>query len=312
MVEDAEAKGQLTPYLLSLPERTLRSVAAVSAGLAREIGDTALPAPVRRSRLYRTMVDATLRFLIEQVGEVQGAYPAEGRLSRSFAARRAAGNGLEVIGVLLFRASPVWVMAALADVCGAGRTVLREIGTCLEEEGLIESGARYETMDQLLDALEQTSERVAETVNTPPLDVASLRREWSEIGAAVKKIPPARMPSPAQLQAQWEKLRSVAASESRSVFQLSAVMAVAALQKLPENLLWLSRSAQRAARRTTRLFAEPLLEHYSHTLDEIREAGFLAYWTRQFRPYLLAAASQFRRESVSSTERWLGRGKTTA
>jgi len=45
--------------------------------------------------------------LIEQVGEVEGAYPAEGQLSEDFAVRRAAGNGIELAGILAFRASPV-------------------------------------------------------------------------------------------------------------------------------------------------------------------------------------------------------------
>jgi hypothetical protein len=55
-------------YLLSLPERALRSASALAAGLVREIGNVTLPKAVRRTRLYQTMVETTLRFLIEQVG----------------------------------------------------------------------------------------------------------------------------------------------------------------------------------------------------------------------------------------------------
>ena len=81
-------------YLLSVPERVLRSVTAIAAGLIRELGDVALPAALRRTKLYHSLVDGTLRFLIEQVGEVEGAYPAEGKLAEDFAIRRAAGNGI--------------------------------------------------------------------------------------------------------------------------------------------------------------------------------------------------------------------------
>ena len=123
----------------------MRSASAVSAGLLREIGEVTLPDPVRETKLYRNMVEATLRFLIEQVGEVEGAYPAEGKLSEDFALR------------------------------------------------------------------------------------------------------------------------------------------------------------------TGEVFAGPLLDHYSQTLSEIREVGFLAYWRTQFRPYLRAAASQFSREHASLTERFLER-----
>ena len=64
-------------YLLSLPERLVRSVLGLGAGVAREVGEVALPAGIRRGQLYQNLVDATLRFLIEQVGGVEGVYRAD-------------------------------------------------------------------------------------------------------------------------------------------------------------------------------------------------------------------------------------------
>ena len=72
----------LTPYLLSLPERVLRSATALAGGLLREIGEVTIPRTIRRSQLYQNLVEATLRFLIEQVGQVGGVYPEDGRLYR--------------------------------------------------------------------------------------------------------------------------------------------------------------------------------------------------------------------------------------
>lgn len=296
---------RLKHYLLSLPERALRSTTAVSAGLLRELGDVALPEPVRRSKLYETMVEATLRFLIEQVGQVEGAYQPQGRLSDDFAVRRAAGNGIELVGILAFRASPVWVMAALADVSGAGRKLVREIADSLKQEGLLDPARDFDSVDHVLDGLEKTSGRVADTINTPPLDVGALRQEWTEIRKQIRAIPPSNLPTAERLWAQWRELRQEAAAQDRSVFQLSSLMALSAIEQLPEDLRWLSRSATSAARRTGQLFAGTLLDHYRATLGKIREAGFLAYWTRQFRPYLKAAASQFSRGRSSLTERFL-------
>src|SRR5580700_11275354 len=145
--------GNVSPrsrYILSLPERVIRSLGALSGGLLREIGEVALPAPIRRTILYRTMVGVTLRFLIEQVGEVEGVYPTESRLAENFILQRTASHGIELIGILAFRASPVWVLAALADVTGGGHKLVQEIGEALKEEGLLEADARMETMDQVL------------------------------------------------------------------------------------------------------------------------------------------------------------------
>src|SRR5512147_1973838 len=125
-------------FLLSLPERGLRSVTALAGGVLRELGGVSIPQTIRRSQLYRNLVEATLRFLIEQVGQVKGAYPDEGKLSKDFLVRRTAGNGIELLGILAFRASPVWVLAALADASGAGRYLLGEVAASLKEEGLLD------------------------------------------------------------------------------------------------------------------------------------------------------------------------------
>lgn len=295
-------------YLLSLPERVLRSMSALSAGLLRELSELALPRAVRRTRLYRELVENTLRFLVENVGQVEGAYPPEGQLADNFAMRRFAGNGIELVGLLTFRASPVWVLAALADLSGTGRQLIREIAQSLKEEGLLEKNAEYETIDQMLDGLEGTAGRLAETANTPPLDVASLRREWSDLRREAKKFPGLRLPSGEALRRSWAELKAVAAAQNRPVFQVSSLMALAAVGRVPENLLWLSRCARGAARRTSQIMAEGLLEHYRGIGEEIRTTGYVTYWVREFRPYLKAAVLQFSPRRASLTERMLRKG----
>jgi hypothetical protein len=88
-------------------------------GLLRELGEVSIPQTIRCGQLYRNLVEDTLRFLIEHVGEVNGVYPGEDKLSKDFLVRRAVGNGVELVGILAFRASPVWVLAALADASGS-------------------------------------------------------------------------------------------------------------------------------------------------------------------------------------------------
>ncbi len=297
----------ITRYLLSLPERALRSATAVAAGLLRELGDVSLPYAVRRTRLYQSLVDSTLRFLIEQVGGVEGVYPDAGKLAEDFALRRAAGNGLELIGILTFRASPVWVMAALADLSGAGRRLIGEICESLKQEGLLDPASNFETVDQMLDGLEKWAGRVAEAINTPPLDVGQLRREWAEISREATALPASALPSPDFLGRQWDEIRRVAAEQGRSPFELSGLMALSAVRRLPANVLRLGRSARVAALSTRRLVAESLLDHYAETVGEIRRTGYLRYFAEEMRPYLRAAATQFAPARPSLTEKLLRR-----
>ncbi|MGD0772059.1 MAG: hypothetical protein ABSC05_04480 [Candidatus Solibacter sp.] len=294
-------------YLLSLPERAIRSLGALSGGLLREIGNVALPAAVRRTTLYRTMVDVALRFLIEEVGQVEGVYPSEGRLAENFLLKRTASHGIEILGILAFQASPIWVLAALADATGGGRKLILEIAQALQEEGLLAPDARFETMEQVLLGLETTSGHMATTLNMPPVDIAGLRREWDQLKSELATIPPKKVAPLERIERVWQDLQTAAKQQGKSVFGISSLLAVSTVAHVPANVLWLSRAARSAVRRTGRVLGDTVLDHYAAALAEISHTGFFAYWSREFRPYLRGAAEQFAPAHESLTERLLKR-----
>ena len=290
-------------YLLSVPERFVRSVLGLGAGVAREVGEVAIPDGIRQTQLYQNLVDATLRYLIEQVGGVEGVYTAEGTLPDDFLVRRTAGNAVEVLGIVAFRASPVWILAALADVCGMGRHLIPEIADALKAQGLLEREAQFTSVDQLLEGLERTSSRLAGTINAPPLDVAGLRREWEALREEARGLQPSSLPSRDTISHVWNQLKTESTRQNTSIFETSSVMAVSAARALPDGVRWLSASARVGATRTGQVLAAALLEHYRQTLSEIQEVGYLAYVNRQFRPYVRAAVHQFSPKRRTLTER---------
>src|SRR5512138_2979601 len=91
-------------YVASLPERIVRSASALTAGVVHEVASVTLPLGLRRGRLYRNLVDVPLQFLIEDVGQVAREVPQDAELGENFLLRRAAGNGIEIMGILAFRA----------------------------------------------------------------------------------------------------------------------------------------------------------------------------------------------------------------
>ncbi|HEU4623792.1 MAG TPA: hypothetical protein VFS52_03455 [Steroidobacteraceae bacterium] len=293
-------------YLMSLPERVIRSALGLSAGLLREVGEVVLPRGVRHTRLYKNLVDTTLRFVIEEVGGAKNIYPAaEPSQLDNFLVRRSVGNAVEVLGIVAFRVSPVWVLAALADLSGLGRRMIPEIAAVLEKQGLLEPGAKFENVDQLLDGLERTSARLAETFNTPPLDVASLRQEWAALRAEARGLKPTQLPSPKVIGDQWEALKQESARQGRSVFETSSIMAVSAVRALPGKARRLTASARVGAVYTGKVVAAALLDHYSQTLKDLGEVGYLNYAKRQLSPYLRACVGLFSREQRTLTERLL-------
>lgn len=301
--------SDIPTYLLSLPERAARSLTALAGGLARNVGEFVIPAAVRRTHLYRAMVEGTLRFLIQQVGQVEGVYNSEEQLAADFLARRSAGNGIELLGLLTFHVSPVWVLAALADVSGTGRQLISEIAQELEKQRLLDPGLRFETVEQILDGLERTAGRAADAVNTPPLNVSALREEWSKIREHAARIPAPSLPSADSLWRTWNAMKSEAQSQQTSVFELSTVMALSALRSLPRQAKWLGLAAAHATRRTGQIFAGTLLDHYAVSLRNIQEQGYINYWVSEFRPYMRAALANFSPSKTTYTERILNRGR---
>jgi hypothetical protein len=278
--------NKLAPYLLSLPERSLRSLTAITAGLLREAGEIVIPSHFRRTKLYFSLVEQTLRFFVEQVGQVEGAYGQEGELPADFMVRRSAGNGIEWLSLAVLHVSPVWVLAGLSDLSGAGGRVLNEIAANFEKEGLLQGSGHIRTMSQLLEALERGSGHLAETVNTPPLNIDALRKEWEQLKSSVE-IPP----DPQAVAAQWQQLQATAAKADRSIFEVSTAVALSTLRSAKQHV------------------ADPILTHYQETLAEMEKVGFPQFLHRELQPYLSAALNNFSPDRRSTTEAFLIKAK---
>ena len=291
-----------TGYALSLPERLLRSLSGVLAGTVHEFGQVALPARVRRSKLYTSVIGATLQFLIQQVAEIEktgdSAVPAD------FVLRKAAGNVFDLAAIAAFHASPVWVLAALSDLAGASREMIGDIAKALESAGLLDSH-NFSNVNELLNGLERTASQIVDTASMPPLNVAALRLEWEKICREARRIPRAAIPDTGRLTAQWSAIKEEAVRQERSVFEISSVMAIAAIRALPENARWLSRAVHVTGKRTGEVVAHGLLDHYRDTLSEIHTVGYIQYWLRELQPYLAGALRQFSLAHGSTTERLL-------
>jgi hypothetical protein len=293
-------------YFLSLPERVIRSALALSAGFLREVGEVVLPRSVRRSQLFKNLVEVTLRYMIERVGGVKGVYPPDEQPSpEDFLVRRGAGHAIELLGLVAFHLSPVWVLAALADVSGLGRHLIPEITEALKTQGLLEQDARFESMDQLLGGLERAAARLAETINTPPLNVEQLKREWAAIRDQARGMRPSELPSAQAIRKQWEELTQESARQGRSVFEISSLLAVSAVRALPGKARRLSASARIGAAQTGKLVSAAILDDYTRTLNELRAVGYLTYAKRQLSPYVRACVEQFSPQSRTLTQRLL-------
>ena len=202
------AMGSRLAFLASLPERLVRTLAAAVGGVVHETAQLLLPRFVRRSRLYEATAKNLLRVTIELVGGVDRP-PAPDELEPSagkLAARKAAGNAVELGSIAAFGFSPLWLLAAASDVTRGTRVYLDAFVAELKQAGVVAEGAELATVDDLLAALEGATGTTARLIDVPPLEVEALRRSLSDLREDATGLP-----SPAELAALFEGLREVAA-----------------------------------------------------------------------------------------------------
>ena len=284
MIRFFQAAGANLGYVLSLPERSLRAAAAGFGGLLQEATQVLLPGWLRRTRLYQSIVAGTLRIAIELVGGATGVLPPDDVTAQDLAVRKAAGTGIELVGLMLVGWSPLWLFAATADLTGGTRTYLQALASELRRDGLLPEDADVASVDELLDTLEGSSGLVAESLDAPPLNVDDLRTSWQNL-----RRHPGELPDGARITSLYADLQQVAEQQSHSLRSVSSLIAAGAV---------------RAGVQTGQTH---IFDYYQDALHIIAREGLPAYSRRVTRPYLAVASGHFDPERVTHTERLLQR-----
>jgi hypothetical protein len=274
----AEARG----YLASLPERSARGLIALGAGLIHETASLLLPAGVRRSRLYQATLGRLLRILIEGVGQVQGAFPAEPMPVNELLIRKTAGNVVELASILAVGWSPIWLLAAVSDLTGGTRVYLQTLVAELGASGALPEAMQITSFEELLTALEGSSGTLADTIDLLPTNMRELRAAWEQLQGHVADLPDA-----GRLAGLSADLQAAATREGRTLLQLSTLVA---------------RGAMRAG---VQLGYTHIVTYYRDTLREIAAEGLPYSMQRLSAPYLVGAVGHLDKRRSSYTQRLL-------
>jgi len=257
----------------------VRAAAAALGGLVHESAQVVLPRFVRGSRIYEATAKNALRIAIEAVGGVAPREPPQVPVAE-ITKRKAGGNVVELGSIAAFGFSPLWLLAAAADVLHGSRVYLAEFVAELKRAGVIAEERDIGSVDELLEALENASGHTAGLIDLPPLELAELRASLAELRGDA-----AGLPSPDELAALFRGLRAQAARERRPLLEVSVGMGLAFLT-----------SARTVA---DRHLAVPYREDWA----PLRREGFAAYARRVSVPYARAAGGHFDPARPSWTER---------
>jgi hypothetical protein len=262
-------------YVSSLPERGARALAALVGGALYEISQVALPAFVRRSKLYDATIARMLRLTV---------YRSEAIPAKDLLARKTAGNAVELASILAVGWSPLWLLAAAADLTGGSKVYLRALETELKAAGLLPAASDVSNVEQLLTRVEATSGVLADTIDIPPFRPADMRASWDLL-----KRQAAELPSGGYLAELAADLQRVARQQGRSIGELSGALGLG------------------AARAGAQLGSVYVVDYYRQALLTIADEGFESYLRRTSRPYLQRAGGHLDPARATYTERVLVR-----
>jgi len=288
MVTMASRIARPLAYVLALPERLVRAIAAAGGGALHETAQLVLPRLVRKSRLYEATAKNLLRITVELVGGVER--PAEdvaGEVERSpkkLALRKAGGNVVELGSIFAFGFSPLWLLAAAADVTRGTRVYLDALVSELKSAGFLAEDLELDSVDALLAALEGASGTTARLIDIPPLEVEALKQSLADLREDASGLP-----TPEELAAAYRGLIAEADREERSLLEVSAGVGIAFFN-----------SARKVGR-------QHVLDPYTEDLRPVRDEGFAGYAWRVSKPYARAVSRHFDPRRTSLTERGLER-----
>ena len=275
-----EGEESLAGYVISLPERLVRTTAASGGGLLLEATDHILPPPVRDAKIYQCLIARPLRITVEAVGGVSGRFPMQDISGQELIQRKVAGNFVEAFSVFTVGFSPLWFLAVASDVTGGTRVYLDAFVKELKKAKVLPDSADVSSVDDLLAVLDRAVGQAADAIDIPPTAISDMRDSVDLV-----KENAALVPGPQRLADLFSQLNTVASEQKRSPLVISTLVAAGALQA------------------GIKLGNAHVLSFYREAIDAVREEGVSSYLGRISQPYVDAATGHLARGRRTHTRR---------
>lgn len=290
-------------YLLSFPERVLRSAAALVGGTSVVVTETLLPDFIKQSTTYQVLIGDLQRFVITRLAQIETPDIIElDPVSDDYVYHKMAGSVLEMIGLLTYRFSPVWAFAIAGDVAGGSRVYFDRLVQHLKANHVISQESEPESVPALLDAIQSASNTSAKAIDRPPLSQSELAEVTAELSDDYGRMLSRAQKVLPRLEDIQSRMDNLSRRESVSLEEISGIMTIQAA-KLGKTGI---NSAVAVGKTSSELFGERILDSYLQTLDEISRYGLPNYLGRTLEPFLRSAAAHFNPEQPTWTERKLG------
>jgi len=285
-----EAARQRLMYALSLPERTIRSLAALAGGTTTLLAETLFPKSFRGTTTYRVTIGMMQQFIVERVAGMKSEISEDqAELGDDYVQRKMAGTALEAAGLLTMGSSPLWVLAVLGDAAGGSKIFLNRLVIYLKENGVMAEEAQATELIDVLEAVQEASSKSAITIDTPPLSREDLSKLADEMKVSYGQVFKSTTNLIPRLDAIWKNMEQLALRENISIERLGGIMTVDAVSWSKKGV----RMALATGRTGVELFDEKILDSYRKTLIAAAEQGIDKYMSDHMRPFMQSARAHF-------------------
>lgn len=292
-----EGVGNFLKYTVSLPERTVRALAAGVGGVSKVFTDLALPEALRDTTTYRVLLGNMQRLVVERVGGVENVYSKTGeQLPQDMVQRKLAGNAVEALGLMSFHFSPIWLFAVGADVVSGSKAYMDRLTVELKKEGVIEPDSKTSELSDVLGAVEKATSQSAKMLDLPPLSQGDFKKYRQELTSSYSAMFAQSTNLVPNFDSLWKRMTSIAKKENLSLEAVAGLMTVNAAKAAGTSLA--------VANAAGGLFVDKVLASYGKSLDAMEKDGYAAFFSRTMAPYGEAIRNAFDPDRETVTE-WL-------
>ena len=297
-----KALWNVSLYTLSIPERYMRGLTALTGGMLKETTDLVVPDFVQDTTSYNIFVGNLLRFAVENVGGVEGLYEDDS-LEGEYATRKVIGNAIEGVGIATVHASPLWIFAFFADSVKGGQAYLDRLSDELVERGYIESDKTSKSLKGLLEGIEKTTSSFAQNIDTPPLSKDEIIDNISEIRDSINELWVTTGKAAGDITEDvgdiMQEFIDTANEEDQSFLELGGLMTLQATSRA-KKAVGMAITAPHVA---GKMLSDNILGYYRDTLTDIHEHGYAQVASEVIDPYGNAILKQFDANKETWTEK---------
>jgi len=297
-----KALWNVSLYTLSIPERYMRGLTALTGGMLKETTDLVVPDFVQDTTSYNIFVGNLLRFAVENVGGVEGLYEDDS-LEGEYATRKVIGNAIEGVGIATVHASPLWIFAFFADSVKGGQAYLDRLSDELVERGYIESDKTSKSLKGLLEGIEKTTSSFAQNIDTPPLSKDEIIDNISEIRDSINELWVTTGKAAGDITEDvgdiMQEFINTANEEDQSFLELGGLMTLQATSRA-KKAVGMAITAPHVA---GKMLSDNILGYYRDTLADIHEHGYAQVASEVIDPYGNAILKQFDANKETWTEK---------